>query len=90
MARNFGLLLKQRGLVTESRKYLNIAQEADSTGYGANNSRTQRAQQARVNLEASLHIFARCGPVTVKDLWLKICPGCQAPRFCSHECAGLH
>jgi len=90
VAHGLGLLLKQRGLVTESRMYLNIAQEALSAGYGTDSSRTQLSQLHRSDLNASLRTCARCGPVTDDDITMKICQGCQAARYCSPACAELH
>jgi len=90
VAQNLGLVLRDRGLVTESRKYLNIAQQANTAGYGADNSRTLQALRARSKLEVPLRTCARCGPVTDEAIVMKICQGCKAARYCSPACAGLH
>ena len=89
-AHNLGTVLRDRGLVTESRKYLDIAQEADSVSLGADNSITQKSRQNRSNLEASLRACARCGPITDDAVVMKVCQGCKAARYCSHECSLLH
>ena len=90
VAHGLGMVLQERGLVTESRKYLNIAQDATRTGYGAGNSITQKSQQLRSDLEASLLTCARCGSVTDKDVVMKVCQGCKAARYCGPACARLH
>jgi len=90
VAHNLGMVLLQRGLMTESRKYLNIAQDVMSKGRGAENSDTQKSRLACSELQTSLRTCAQCGPVADVDLLMMTCKGCKAVRYCSPACAKLH
>ena len=90
VAHNLGLVLKQRGLVTESRKYLDIAKVAQSESHGAQHERTQTSRQLRNNLDAPLRTCAHCGPITDATIVMKVCQGCKAARYCSPACSVQH
>jgi len=72
------------------RKYLDIAKQAESESYGASHESTQAARQHRSNLKADLRTCAQCGPITDKDLVMKVCSICLAARYCGAACQKLH
>ena len=41
-------------------------------------------------MKADLRTCAQCGPITNKDLVMKVCSVCQAARYCGAACQGLH
>jgi len=90
VCRNLGLLLAERGLTTESRKYLDISERIAEASFGAGHLETQRSQQARGIIERSLRTCAHCGPVADAALVMKVCQGCKAARYCGPACAKLH
>ena len=89
VAQNLGMVLQQRGLVTESRKYLDIAQEAMTKGCGAESSDTQKSRLARSNLQTLLRTCAECGPVA-DEVVMKVCSVCNAARYCGPVCQKRH
>jgi hypothetical protein len=41
-------------------------------------------------LKADLRTCAQCGPITDKDLVMKVCTICWAARYCGAACQRLH
>ena len=82
---SFGLLLNKRGLNTEARKYLDLAEEVNRNYYGSANRETKVAEKNRSELETSLRTCTRCGPVKA-DVVMKVCSACKAARYCCAAC----
>ena len=83
------MVLQRRGLVTESRKYMNIAQEVTSNGFGAENTSTIHSRLARSILQISLRTCVQCGPVA-DEVEMKVCSVCYAARYCGPVCQQKH
>ena len=90
VANNLGVVLQKRGLAMESRKYLDIAKQGMTESFGTDHQHAQNARQNRSNLKADLRTCAQCGPITNKDLVMKVCSVCQAARYCGAACQKLH
>jgi len=90
VANNLGVLLKERGLAMESRKYLDIGKQAIQGNFGAESSNAQTARRNRSSLKADLRTCVQCGPITDKALVMKVCSVCQAARYCGAACQGMH
>jgi len=90
VAHNLGEVLRERGLVTESRKYLDMAVRRHGRGLGADHPSTLLAQERRNGLDPSLRTCAQCGPIIDKDLVMKVCSVCKAARYCGAGCQKLH
>ena len=90
VANNLGMLLQKRGLAMESRKYLDIGKQATQGSFGAESSKALIARLNRNVLKADLRTCAQCGPITDKELVMKVCSVCQAARYCGAACQLLH
>ena len=89
-AHNLGELLQERGLVTESRKYLDLAARGHSICFGNSDSIIHQTRRIRSDLDSRLRTCAHCGPVADQALGMKVCQGCKAARYRGAACQKLH
>jgi len=83
-------ILLKRGLVNESRKYLDKAEKALPLHFAADTEVALQLLAVRDKLEVAIRTCSQCSLMADSSSDLKSCSACKAARYCSAACQKLH